>query len=226
MPRTCNSNAATTGTRVVPIAQNLDYSRSSPISNQPLGVCAHLYGGAHSCGFRKLSPVIGLIDWSSTLSTGLRNHHRPRFPPPSRNHPNPLYLKSLHKLLSTTFKTATNPKCLSTTSTKISTTLLIIPILLTMCGITVRWLTRSPKLWPGYLHLSPRDGTTTFGPAGLTMWETGSCKLRNIGTGLVIFVGVNAMVQRCFAMEVPGLARATLGEIKYTRRNKSSANRL
>ena len=42
----------------------------------------------------------------------------------------------------------------------------------------------------------------------------------------MIFVGVNAMVQRCFAMEVPGLARATLGEIKYTRRNKSSANRL
>ena len=89
-----------------------------------------------------------------------------------------------------------------------------------MCGITVQWLTRSPKLWHGYLHLSPRDGTTTFGPAGSAGWETGSYKLRNIRTGLLVFVGVNAIVRRCFAMEVRGLVRATLGKIKYTRRNK------
>jgi len=34
------------------------------------------------------------------------------------------------------------------------------------------------------------------------------------------------MAQLCFAMEVRGLVRAILGEVKYTRINKTSANRL
>ena len=84
---------------------------------------------------------------------------------------------------------------------------------------------RSPKLWPGYLHLSPRAGTTTFEPAGSARWETGFYKLRNIGTGLLVFVRVNPMVWPCFVMEVRGLARPTFGKRKYTRGKKGIVNR-
>ena len=159
-----------------------------------------------------------MMNWKSTLPTLFQNYHRPLFSRP-RNHSNQLYLKSLQNPPSTTIQISENPKCLyifpATTPTP-----LILSIPSIMCGITAQWLTRSPKLWHGYLHSSPRDGTTTFGPAGSAGWETGSYKLRNIRTGLLVFVGVNAIVQRCFAMEVRELVRATLGKIKYTRRNK------
>jgi len=81
-----------------------------------------------------------------------------------------------------------------------------------MSGITVRWLTRNLKFWPGYLHLNPRDATRTLEPVGLIKWKTGSCKLRNIGTGLVVSVGLDLIVQLCFATEVRGSARPTLGK--------------
>jgi len=87
-----------------------------------------------------------------------------------------------------------NPKCLNLPSTKIPT-LLVIPIILkiptvsiqtilvAMSGITARSLARIPGFWPGYLHLSPRHGTTTSEPIELRRWETGSYKLKNIGIG-------------------------------------------
>ena len=71
---------------------------------------------------------------------------------------------------------------------------------------------RSQKFWTGYLHLSPGYGTKTFESEGSMRWETGSYKLRNIGIGLAVSMGVNLMVRPCFATEVQGLARPTLGK--------------
>ena len=85
---------------------------------------------------------------------------------------------------------------------------------------------RSWKFWPGYLRSNPRYGTRALGPVGWARWKTGSYKLRNIGIGLVVFVGANLMVQRCFALEAPGLEKHTLGKRKDTRGNKSIANKL
>ena len=42
----------------------------------------------------------------------------------------------------------------------------------------------------------------------------------------MVFVGANLMVQRCFALEAPGLEKHTLGKRKDTRGNKSIANKL
>ena len=80
-----------------------------------------------------------------------------------------------------------------------------------MFGITVRWPTRIPKFWPGYLQSNPKDATKTFEPAGSMKWETGSCKLRSIGIGLVS-MGLNVIVQPYFATEIQGSARPTLGK--------------
>ena len=98
-----------------------------------------------------------------------------------RNHINLLYHIKLPTQEPTlyTLQDSENPKCLIIPATM--STLLIIIILLTMCGITVRWLMRSLKFWPGYLHLSPRDATRIFELVGLMMSATGSCILRNIG---------------------------------------------
>ena len=95
-----------------------------------------------------------------------------------------------------------------------------------MCGITIRWPTRSPKFWPGYRHSNPRDDTATFDPVGLKRLETGCYKLKNIGIGLMVLVGVNLMAQSYFAMEVPGLARPTLGKGEHTGGEKDIANKL
>ena len=137
----------------------------------------------------------------------------PHFLHSSWNYINPPHqAKLLTNSPSATLKRAKNPKCLNVTSTTISTTLLIIPILLTMCGITARWPMRSPKFWPGYLHLNPTCGTTTSKAEGSTKWETGSYGLRNIGNGFVVSVAVNLTVPLCFATEVRGLAKPTLGK--------------
>jgi len=53
----------------------------------------------------------------------------------------------------------------------------------------------------------------------------GSYKRRNIGIGVVVFMGVNLMVQPCFAMEVRGLAKPILGKRKNTRGKDGIANR-
>jgi len=66
----------------------------------------------------------------------------------------------------------------------------------------------------------------TFEPIGSTRWDTGSYKLRNIGTGLVVLMGANPMVQPCFATEVQGSARLILGKRKDTRGKKGIANKL
>ena len=84
-----------------------------------------------------------------------------------------------------------------------------------MCRTTIRWPTRSLKFWPGYLHLSLRYGTATFKPVVLARWETGFYKLKNIGIGLVVSVRLNLVVQLCFATEVQGSARPTLGNGKH-----------
>ena len=143
-----------------------------------------------------------------------------------KNHTNALCrIKLPENPSSTTAEAAKNTKCLNIPSAT-STTLLIIQTLLTMCGITAPWWTRSLKFWPGYPHLSPGDGTTTSKPVGSTMWETGSCKLRNIGIGLAVSMGVNLVVQPCSAMEGRGLARPTLGKREDARGKKGIANKL
>ena len=151
----------------------------------------------------------------------------PAFLHPRRNHSNLHYPTKLHKNpSSTTFETAKNRKCLNITLATISATLLILPILTTMCGITVRWVMRSRKFWPGYLHSNPRYGTTTSKPVGSKTWEAGSCRLRNIGIGLGVSVGVILVVQPCFATEVQELAKHTLGKREDTWGNKGIANKL
>jgi len=85
---------------------------------------------------------------------------------------------------------------------------------------------RRLKFWSGYLHLSPGYGIRISGPVGSMMWETGSCRLRNIGTGLMVFVGVNLVVQPCSVMEVRGLERPTLGKRKGTRGEKGISDKL
>jgi len=117
-----------------------------------------------------------------------------------------------------------NTKCLNTTPATTST--LLISLLLTIYGMILCCPTRGGKFWNGYRHLNPRYGTRTFEPAGSMRWETGSFKLRNIGTGFVVFVEVNLMVQPCFATGVWGLARLTLGEREDIRRKKDIANKL
>ena len=105
-----------------------------------------------------------------------------------------------------------NPICLTISAT-ISTVLILLIIL---CRITLRWPTRGPKFWPGYLHLNPRDGTRTSEPAGSTKWETGFYKQRHIGIGLVVSARLNLVVQLCSATEVRESARLTLGKKNHT----------
>ena len=154
----------------------------------------------------------GTIDWTRASLTRLQSHDHPRSSPllgitPTRSAAQNLPENSS----STAAEAAKNTKCLNIPSAT-STTLLTIPTLLTMCGITTQWWTRSLKFWPGYLHLSPGHGTTTSKPVGSTRWETGFYKLRNIGIGLAVSMGVNLVVQPCFAMEGRGLARPILGK--------------
>ena len=78
---------------------------------------------------------------------------------------------------------------------------------------------RRRKFWPGYPHLNPGYGTTTFEPTGSKGWETGSSKLRNIGIGSVVFMEMNLIVQSCFATEIRGLARPSLGKEGGSRGN-------
>ena len=149
---------------------------------------------------------------SRLISPGLpHNASKPPLPPLfliPRNHNNPLYrIKLLKDPSSALFKNSGNLKCLI-----ISATISTVLILIIWCGITLRWLTRGLKFWPGYLHLKPRAGTRTFEPAGSIKWETGSYKLKNIGIGLVVFSGPDVIVQLYFATEVRGLARPTLGK--------------
>ena len=152
---------------------------------------------------------------------------RPRFPSPQRNYINPLYWsKSPKNPSSITFETVKNPKCRNLTSPTISTTLLIIPILLTMCGITAPWVARSGGFWPGYHHSNPRYATATSKAVGLTRWEIGSYRPRNIGIGLVVSVGAIPLVQPCFSTEVLESAKHTLGRREDTRGKEVIANKL
>jgi len=151
-----------------------------------------------------------------------QNRHRPPLFFTPRNHINPLYYIKLLKNPSSASKTAKNTKCLNITSTTSSS----LAIILAVRQTTILRPSRSLKFWPGYLHLNPRDGTRTFGPIGSTGWATGFYKLRNIGIGLLVFVGVNPMVRPCFATDVRGLARPTLGKEEGTRGEEGIANRL
>ena len=151
----------------------------------------------------------------------------PSFLHPSRNYINPLSpTKLLKNTTSTTARVRKNPKWRNLTSPTISAILLIIPILLTMCGITARWRTGGRKFWPGYLHSNPRYGTTTSKAVGSTRWETGSSRPRNIGIGSVASVGVVLRVRPCFATEVLELAKHSLGEREDTRGNEGIADML
>ena len=163
---------------------------------------------------------IGSIDWTETPPTRLQRTIAPAF---QVLHPQELHQTIIsHKIAPRAILhniQAANKKCLNI-ALKITSTLLILTFRLEMCRITMHRLTRSPKFWPGYLHLSPRNDITTFDPVESTRWETGSYKPRNIGIGFAVFMRVNPMAQPCFAMEVPGLARPTLGKRKRYRRKK------
>ena len=166
---------------------------------------------------------IGWIDWTRASLTRLQNNHPPAFLHPQELYRPALLVNLLKNPSSTTFETEKNTKCLEIISATTSTLLII----LTMCGITIQCPTRSPKspkYWPGYLHSNPRYGTTISKPAGSTTWETDSCRLRNIRTGLVVSVGVILVVQLYFATEVQGLAKHTFGKREYTRGSKGIAN--
>ena len=115
-------------------------------------------------------------------------------------------------------------KCLTTSA--VISTLLISTILLIRCGITARSLTKIREFWPGYLHLSPIYGTTTFVPVGSTRLETGYCKPMNIRIGLVVSVRMGLMVQPYFVMEVRGLESLILGKREYTWRKGDIVNKL
>ena len=131
----------------------------------------------------------------------------------SKNHINPTLLQKItQELIFYTLQNSENQICLTISAT-ISTVLILLIIL---CRITLRWPTRGPKFWPGYLHLSPRDGTRTSEPAGSMKWETGSYKPRHIGIGLVVSAGLNLVVQLCSATEVRESARPTLGKKNHT----------
>ena len=149
-------------------------------------------------------------DWPRTPTQGFKTTIAPAFLNPQKSRQPTLPHKITQKPIIYTLQDTENPKCLIIPAT--ISTLLIIRILLTMCGITVRWLMRSPKFWPGYLHSNLRDATRTFEPAGSRKWETGSYKLRNIGIGLVVSMGLKLIVQLCFATEVRGSVRPTLGK--------------
>ena len=159
---------------------------------------------------------------TSSSSTRFQNHHRLLFFSHMSRH---YRIKLVRSPSSTTFEAAKNTKCLNTTSTTTST-LLIPAFLFTMCRIATPRSGKSPKFWPGYLHSNPKDGITTFEPVGSLRWGNGSYKRRNIGIGLVVFVGVYLITQLCFAMEVRGLARPTLGKREETREKNGIANKL
>jgi len=153
----------------------------------PVGLCPRSFGAPIAPAFLRPPGI------TSTESTAQNC---------SRTHPLP-----------TALRTAKNSKCLDSTS---QTTILPRSLLLTMCGVTLLRPTRGRRFWPGYRHLNPRYGTRKFEPAELVRWETGSFKLRNIGIGSVVFVGVNLMAEPCFATGVQKLARLTLGEREAT----------
>jgi len=48
------------------------------------------------------------------------------------------------------------------------------------------------------------------------MWETGSYKQRNIEIGSVVIMVRDPVVQPCFAMEIRGSVRPTLGKKAYS----------
>jgi len=128
-------------------------------------------------------------------------------------------LQSLKNSSSTIRKTAKNTACVHFTPATMPITLIILP---TMCGRRARWQTRSPRFWPGYLHLSPRNGTRTFERVGWTEWEAGSPGPQNIRIGLIVFMGANLIIQPCFATGVMGLARPTLGKEEVVEGRKAS----
>lgn len=82
---------------------------------------------------------------------------------------------------------------------------------MSVCGIIARWPMRGWKFWPSYLYLNLRYGTRTFGPVVSSRWKTGSYRLRIIGIGLVVYVGLNLVAQPCFVKEAWGLGRPTPG---------------
>jgi len=58
------------------------------------------------------------------------------------------------------------------------------------------------------------------------MWETGSYRRRNIGIGSIAFAVGNLVARPCFAMELRGSARPTLGKELYHMRREDVAKRL
>ena len=134
------------------------------------------------------------VDWTRSSAHKASKYctHRPRFSSLQELQQANLPHKITPESIFYNLQTLTNTRCFNLTS-KTTSALLILTFRLIMCRITTRWPRRSPKLWPGYLHLNPKDGTRTFGPVGSTRWETGSCRLKNIGIGSVVPM-VNLMV--------------------------------
>jgi len=78
----------------------------------------------------------------------------------------------------------------------------------------------------GYLHWSPGYGTKILESTESKMWETGSYKRRNIEIGLTAFTAANPIIRSCFATEIRGSGRPTLGKKVYPPRNEGVAKKL
>jgi len=163
--------------------------------------------------------IIRSIDWLVFGPLGLKRRSPPlSFTTQELHQPTlPGKITVLKNPSSTIFKTTKNPKCLTITSATTST----LSMSLTMWQITIQLTTRSRKFCPGYHYSNPRYDTTTSKAVGSRGWENGSYKPRNIETGLVESVGAILKVQPCFATEVPGSAKHTLGKRgKYQRKKR------
>ena len=64
---------------------------------------------------------------------------------------------------------------------------------------------------PGYRPWSPGIGIQTFKSTAWIMWEGGFCKLKNSEVGMAGMGKMKAIVESCFAMEIPGPERPLLG---------------
>ena len=112
-----------------------------------VGAYRHLWKQTVPLVSQVLNKLIGL-DYTHKIS-------KPPSPPLFlilKNHINLVYHKVTLESILYTLQNSKNPKCLNIFPATTTSTPLILLILLTICGITVRWLTRGRKFWPGYLH--------------------------------------------------------------------------
>ena len=67
----------------------------------------------------------------------------------------------------------------------------------------------------GYLRSNPKYGIMILEPTESRMWETGSFEPRNIRTGSMASTAGNPTIQSCFATEIRGSVKPSLGKKSY-----------